>query len=176
MSSSNHMSRRAALALIAVGSMLTLGGCFTPLYGPDPSGGPSMADKLSAVAVEPINSRIGVQLRNELIFGLTGGGAPAAPAYTLSVAVASSVESSIIDAETSKPQIDTVRLTGNFTLKDTASGEIVLSSRQFALTTYDRGLQRFAAVRAQRDAENRAATVLADQIKTQLAIHFAKQG
>eukprot|EP01036_Dinobryon_divergens_P061288 gene61288-81704_t len=107
--------------------MLTLSGCFTPLYGPDPTGAPSMVDKLAAVAVEPINSRIGVQLRNELIFGLTGGGAPAAPAYTLSVAVESSVESSIIDAETSKPKIDTVRLTGNFTLKNATSGEIVFS-------------------------------------------------
>lgn len=176
MSSSDRMLRRAAFALIAIAPMFALGGCFTPLYAPDATGVSSMATKLSAVTVDPIDSRIGVQLHNALIFNLTGGGAPAAPVYALSVAVTSSVESSIIDAETAKPQIDTVRLTGNYTLKNIATGEIVLSGRQFALTTYDRGLQRFAAVRAQRDAENRAATVLAEQIKTQLSIHFARQG
>jgi len=43
----------------------------------------------------------------------------------------------------------------------------------YTRTSYHRGLQRFAAVRAGRAAENAAATVLADQLKTRLAIFLS---
>jgi LPS-assembly lipoprotein len=176
MSSSDRISRRGALGLFAIVPMLALGGCFTPLYAPDAGGGLSVRDKLSTVAVDTVEGRVGVEFRNQILFGLTGGAAPAAPAYTLAVVLTSTRESSIINAETSKPEIDTVRLEGVYTLTEIATGTVITSGKEFAVTSFDRGLQRFAAVRAARDAENRLAETLADQIKNQIAIRFSRQG
>jgi LPS-assembly lipoprotein len=44
----------------------------------------------------------------------------------------------------------------------------------FTFASYDRTSQRFANIRAARDAEIRDAKVLADQIKTRLAVALAR--
>ena len=72
----------AATLGLAVG----LGGCFQPLYGDrSVGGGPSLRGAMSAVDVKQIDAskgsdeaRLAVELRNALLFDLTGGG-PAAP-------------------------------------------------------------------------------------------------
>ena len=72
----------AALALAGLTA-----GCFQPLYGTQASvGGPAIGDKMSSVEVAPINapngtrlSRVGVEVRNALMYELTGGGPAAAP-------------------------------------------------------------------------------------------------
>ena len=50
---------------------------------------------------------------------------------------------------------------------------VVTGGSATGTATYDRGVQRFATVRAERDAEIRLAKTLAEQIKTRLAAGFA---
>jgi len=58
---------------------------------------------------------------------------------------------------------------------ETASQKTVLTGTSFANAAYDFSNQRFANIRAQRDAQNRAGTVIADDIHTKLAAFFAEK-
>src|SRR4051794_40881815 len=89
----NRLARLApALAVAAL-----LGGCFQPIYGQySPTGGPSVRDALSAVRVTNIQApkgateeRLAVELRNELLFGFTGGAGSTAPTHELTVRLVS---------------------------------------------------------------------------------------
>lgn len=164
-------NRRLVLAM-AMLLPLGLSGCFRPLYAPDAAGN-SFETTMAAVAVDPIEGRVGQQVRNALLFGLTGGGQAPAPRWTLTVKVASSRETALVDVRTDEPQIDAVTLTGDYSLK-TPDGKIIDSGSVIARTTFDRTLQRFGALRAARDAENRAAELYAEQIKTRVAIRLSK--
>ncbi len=57
---------------------------------------------------------------------------------------------------------------------EVATGKVVLSASTFARDSYDipGQLQRFARARAYRDAEDRAAQQIADNINTRLAGFF----
>ncbi|MBS0536358.1 MAG: hypothetical protein JSR72_20090 [Proteobacteria bacterium] len=180
--SSSNASRlvRAAMALALAG--LTAG-CFQPLYGsssPTP-GGPGIADKMSAVEVLPIDapngtrtSRIGVEVRNDLISNLTGGGPAAATAYQLTIYISASTRQVIVDINSARPEIQNYGLDATYVLKEVGTGKVLLSSQTFARVSYNipGQEQRFAGDRGLRDAENRAAKVIADNIRSRLASYF----
>lgn len=96
---------RPALAFMVAG---LLAGCFQPLYGERSlTGGPGLRDKLSAVDVAPIDApnaspqaRIGVELRNALLFDMTGGGAGTSPTHRLKINLATTRQSVIVDVYT----------------------------------------------------------------------------
>ena len=68
--SSGNLSRRGAVAVL--GLALLASSCnFRPLYGTLPGGG-SLTSVLSAIEIEPLRTREGQKLRNELIFMFTG--------------------------------------------------------------------------------------------------------
>lgn len=176
--SSPDRSSRPALPVLALLSTLALAGCFRPMYAEPASGGPGLTEKMASVEVTPIavgsrDARVAQQVRNNLQFALTGGGEAGTPAYTLSLDVRSNQSDLIVDAETNEPQVDAVTVSGEFTLTPVGSKTPVLTGKNYARKAYDRSLQRFAAVRAARDAENGAAEVLADAIKTRVAIYLA---
>jgi LPS-assembly lipoprotein len=175
--------RRLALRLAAVcaaGAMVA--GCFQPLYG-DASftASPSVAAAMTTVDVNQIAapngtplSRIAVEVRNKLLFGLTGGGAASQPAYRLNINLAASNLSVIVDINSGRPDTENYALNANYTLQDIKSGKPVLSSQTFARVSYDipGQAQRFARARGLRDAEDRAAQQIADNIRTRLASFF----
>ena len=59
-----------------------------------------------------------------------------------------------------------------YKLHDVVRDRIVLTEQALARVSIDRSQQRFANVRAVRDAENRAAKVVAEQIRSRLASFF----
>src|SRR5689334_14141934 len=89
------------ISVLALGGLLA--GCFQPLYGElSPSGSPVLRDQLSAVNVVQIEApkgsdeaRLAVEIRNAILFDLTGGGAEAPPVHRLKIAI-SSTRSSVI--------------------------------------------------------------------------------
>ncbi|HEX2555478.1 MAG TPA: LPS assembly lipoprotein LptE [Microvirga sp.] len=168
------MSWSSALRMAAVaGLTLGLAGCFTPLYGPTASG-ERLDAALAAVEVDRIETppafeRVGHYLRSELVFDLDGSGAPAAKRYKLAIAYAQQVASPIIDANIGRAQSATVQGEATYTLT-TLDGRLVTSGKAFGNATYDRSQQRFATVRAARDADIRLAKVLSEQIRTRLAV------
>jgi hypothetical protein len=70
----------------------------------------------------------------------------------------------------------TLVVDATFTLTPIDGGETIVAGTAFASASYDRTQQRYAAIRAARDAEIRIARTLAEQIKTRIAAHFATQG
>jgi LPS-assembly lipoprotein len=168
------------LAALAVAALA--GGCFQPLYGErSPTGGPVLRDQLSAVDVLQIEapkgtdeSRLAVEVRNALLFDLTGGGDAASPTHRLKIAISSTRSSVIVDINTSRPDIENYGLNATYTMTEIASGKIVVTGQTFARVSYDipGQQQRFARIRGLRDAESRAAKVIADNVRSRLASYF----
>ncbi len=178
--------RRLGLRLAAVcaaGAMVA--GCFQPLYGDvsftsSPTS-PSVAAAMATVDVNQIAapngtalSRLAVEVRNKLLFNLTGGGAAAPPAYRLNITLTSNNLSVIVDINSGRPDTENYALNATYTLQDIKSGKPVLNSQTFARVSYDipGQAQRFARARGMRDAEDRAAQLIADNIRARLASFF----
>jgi LPS-assembly lipoprotein len=165
-----------------VACALALAGCFQPLYGERTLvGDSSLHQRMSAVEVVPIpapkgtpESRIAVELRNALIFDLTGGSGQISPTHRLVIQLSSSPVSVIVDVTTARPDVEEFRITAAYTMTEIATGKRVVTGRTFALSSYDipGQQQRFARARGQRDAQDRAVHVIADAIKSRLASYF----
>jgi LPS-assembly lipoprotein len=170
---------RLAAPLLAAG-LLT--GCFQPLYGEHTiGGGPSIKAALGSVDVSQIpapngspESRIAVDLRNALLFGLNAGSHPTAPSYRLNIRMSSTRLSVIVDLTSARPELENYGLNVSYDLIDLKSGKTVINDVTFARVSYDipGQQQRFARARGLRDAENRAGQVIAEAIKNRLASYF----
>ncbi len=171
---------------LTVASALALGGCFQPMYakvapvvastGPA-LGTPGSVNALASVDILPIDGRVGQKIRNDLLFAFTGGGAPLPPAYRLDITVQIvAAQTAIVDPFTDRPELETAGVEAAFALIRVGTGEPVLSGNALGRATYTRNRQRFASTRAQRDAEDRAARVVVDQIRARLMGHFAGAG
>ena len=157
-------------------------GCFQPLYGEKtPTGGTGIVDRLSSVEVAPVDtpngtrlSRVGVEVRNSLIYGLTGGGAAPATNYKLVVRLTAGQSQVIVDINTARPDIQNYGIDATYTLIDITTGKPVVNGQTFSRVSYNipGQQQRFAGDRGLRDAENRAAKVIADNIRSRLASYF----
>ena len=172
-----------ALRLAVIGAAAaTVSGCFQPMYGDAKlTTSPSVAANMAAVDVNQIAapngtplSRIAVGVRNRLLFGLTGGGAAAPPVYRLNIQINGSSESLIVDINSGRPDTQDYALNASYTLLEVKTGKPVLTSQTFARVSYDipGQAQRFARDRGLRDAEDRAAQQIADNIKARLASFF----
>jgi len=169
----------ASMALALAG--LTAG-CFQPLYGDKSAvGGSGVGDKLSAVTVAEVKAprgtrlgRVGYEVRNELLYQLTGGGAAASPGYQLTVSISSRNLQVIVDINTARPDIQYYSIDCSYSLIDLTTKKLVLSSQTFSGVSYNipGQEQRFAGDRGLRDAENRAAKVIAENIRNRLASFF----
>lgn len=163
--------RASALAGALLALSLAAGCSVRPLLATQPGGQDTVAD-LSSVAVEPVDTRYAQEVRNQLIFLFRGGEAqPAAPRYTLALSVARTVTSAvqIQRGSENEPTAGTVTLAGSYRLTDAATGEAVAQGAREVSASFDRSRQEFAVLRAQRDAEDRAARELAELIRLAVA-------
>lgn len=176
MSSPNGSRRHVLRGALVLSATASLGGCFTPLYGPAQLGGPGITTQalLAGVDVIPIGGRIGTQLRNELIYLLSqGSGRPASPTHTLWVVVSADSVPLLLDTGVGRVTAQSMNLATTFYLRAAGTNEQQLVGRAASTTSIDRNIQRLAADRALLDAQERASKQLAEQIVNQLAIHFA---
>lgn len=168
------------LAAVALAGLTA--GCFQPLYGERTAGGgPGIADKLSSVEIAPIDapngtrlSRLGVVVRDGLLFGLTGGGPAATPNYKLDVRLSSKQTQVIVDIATARADVENYGIDAVYTLTDITTGKKVVTGQTFSRVSYNipGQEQRFAGERGLRDAEDRAAKVIVDSIRSRLASYF----
>lgn len=168
------------LGMIAAAALLS--GCFQPLYGDKTADGTStIRNEFAQVSVAQIpapngtaESRIAVELRNNLVFGFTGGSGGVSPTHELKINISSTRLSMMVDVTTSRAEVENFGLNASYQLIDLRTGKPVLSDTTLARVSYDipGQEQRFAKTRALRDAENRAAKVIADAIQTRLASYF----
>jgi LPS-assembly lipoprotein len=156
-------------------------GCFQPMYATRENGGPGVREKLAGIEVPPIivpngspYARVGVELRNDLMFKMYGEAAGAPPTHRLILTLTSSRTSLIVDPNTQLPTSENYGLDVGFRLIDVATGKVVLTGSTFSRVTYDipGSLQRFARARAYRDAEDRGANEVAENLNTRMASFF----
>ena len=173
--------------MVALGLAGLLAGCFQPLYGDKATvgGGAALRDKLASVEVAQIPapngtslSRISVGVRNDLLYDLTGGGGAASPTHD---SISSSPPPRCRWSSTSirgRPDMQDYGINATYTLTDLATGKRVISGQTFSRVSYNvpGQQQRFASARGLRDAENRAAKVISDNIHARLTSYFVTGG
>ena len=170
---------RIALALASAG---LLAACFQPLYGQQSiAGGSALGEAMRGVDVPPIvvpngtpEARLGVEIRNALLFDITGGGGAGRSTHRLVIQISTTRQQVIVDVTTARPDVESYGINATYTLVDNATSKPVITGQTFSRVSYDipGQEQRFAGARGLRDAENRAARVIADNIKARLASYF----
>jgi LPS-assembly lipoprotein len=173
---------RIAVRLLAVAALAALtAGCFQPMYAEHKDGTPALREKLMGVEIPPIDkptasrdARIGVEIRNALAFKLYGTATGMPPTHKLILRFVSSRSSLIIDPLTALPSSENYGIDAQYNLIEIATNKSVMTGTTFSRVSYDipGQLQRFARARAFRDAEDRAAQEIAENIQTRLASFF----
>ncbi|MDR6631617.1 LPS-assembly lipoprotein [Phyllobacterium sp. 1468] len=156
-----------------------------PLYStPSPTVTGSVNDnirsRLATISINQPGDRVTQEVRNNLIFLFAGGaGQPASPAYSLTLSVASRDLSLLLvqnatNDKSGQPTAGSMRMTGSYTLTRLSDGKVVGSGTRIVTADYDAPRQRYAVLRAQRDANNRAARELAETLNLAVAQDLSK--
>jgi LPS-assembly lipoprotein len=173
---------RIAIRLLAVAALAGLtAGCFQPMYAERSDGTPGLRDKLMGVEIPPVDkanasreARIGVEIRNALAFKLYGQATGMPPTHKLVLKFSTSRSSLMLDPNTALPSSENYGIDAQYNLVDLATNKSVMTGSTFSRVSYDIPgyLLRFARARAFRDAEDRAAQEIAENIQTRLASYF----
>src|SRR5690606_9282813 len=80
----------------------------------------------------------------------------------------------IVDVTTARPDVQNYGIDATYTLPDIATRKTVVTGQTFSRVSFDipGQQQRFAGARGMRAAENRAAKVIAESIRSRLASYF----
>src|SRR3954467_3270412 len=171
----------ARLLVVAALGALTAG-CFQPMYAAHTDGPPALREKLMAVDLPPVekpngsrDAPLGVEIRNALAFKLYGAatGLPAPPKLVIRFTTTRS--SLMLNPLTALPASENYGIDAQYNLIEIVSNKSVMTGTTFSRVSYDmpgQQMQRFARQRAFRDAEDRAAHEIADNIQTRLASYF----
>ena len=152
---------------IAIGAAIALASCTAqPLYGPTPSG-VGMEAVLDSISIDPVDTRVGQEVRNRLIF-VMGNGKQATPVYKMKLTV-TAAESALGVTPVETAPTYPITVTATYEVRSIASGDIVLRGTSRGVASFDRITQVFANTRARLDAENRAAAQAATDIRVRLA-------
>jgi LPS-assembly lipoprotein len=171
----------ARLSLVAALAMLTAG-CFRPMYAEHTNGTPALREKLMGVELVPLavpnasrEARIGVEIRNALAFKLYGNATGMPPTHRLELRLSTARSSLILDPVSALPSIESYNIDASYKLTEIATGKVALTGNTFSRVSYDipGSYQRFARARAFRDAEDRAAHEIAENLQTRLASFFS---
>jgi LPS-assembly lipoprotein len=163
-------------AVVALGALNAA--CFQPLYATRSVSGTPIGAALRQIQLDRIDapngtpeSRIAVELQNQIDLELNGGDGTVSRTHALKVRFITQRNSIITDVTTGRVEAEITGIDASFTLTELATGKVVLNGRTFSRVSsdYPGQQQRFARMRARLDAEDRAAKVIADGIRTRLA-------
>jgi LPS-assembly lipoprotein len=173
---------RIGVRLLLVAALAaTTAGCFQPMYAERTDGAPALREKLQTVTVPPVAApngsriaRLGIEIRNALMFKLYGSATGLPPLYSLDIKLTTTRTSLIVDPVSQLPSIENYGIDANYRLTEIATAKVVMSGSTFSRVEYDvpGQTQRFARSRAFRDAEDRASQEIAENIQTRLASFF----
>lgn len=164
-------ARRLMLAA-TLGAAALAGGCLRPLYAENTTStvGGSVKAALRNIEVPEIKGLVGHYLRNELVFELDGGGEATGPKrLKLQASVQESIQVVTVDYVSGRADSAVLVATATWSLVREGTGEVVSSGTTITRAPYERSQQRFATVRAARDAQVRAGKSLATLIQGQIA-------
>jgi LPS-assembly lipoprotein len=157
---------------LLIGAALLLAGCQArPLYQ-DANG--ETRGALAAIAYSEASSRVGLETRNRLIFLTSGGDETSKPEYRLDLGVSAAVSGVLLETGADTPNAGRAVATGTYTLKRISDDTVVKTGRRQAVALFDYPRQEFAKLRAERDAEDRAARELAELIYADLSMALGR--
>lgn len=177
----NPTFRVSLLAGLALSLAVASGCTVRPLMAtPDvTSSGVASSPAMSSIAIAPVDTRYGQQVRNHLIFLLNGGsGQPASARYALDLKItrSSSAAARVQVRTDNEPTASLLTMTAVYKLTDGETGKVVATGKREISSAYDVPRQEFAALRAARNAEDRAARELAEQLRLALGQDLARAG
>jgi LPS-assembly lipoprotein len=142
------------------------------MYASADFGGTDLDRKMAAVEISPVPGRVGQRIRNELIFRDTGGGDPLPPAYRVDIVYRESLTSTLVRQD-GEAVSQVYNLDAAFRLFDLKTKKQLLEGVSYGQAGFERFTSIFSNVRAREDAENRAAKVVALDIKTRISAFLA---
>lgn len=148
-------------------AVLALGpsGCgFRPMYGSP--GADAAGAELARIRIEPIKDRVGQQLRNGLLARLTPRGEPADYKYSLKILLTENV-GNLGYRKDANATLASLTMTAQIQLTSERIG--LLSDAATAIVYFDHLGPRYASLATERDAEERALSQLADDIRNRVA-------
>lgn len=163
--------RRASSVLTALVLAGQLAACgFQPLYAPAPGGG--TGSPVGPVTLSMVEGKAGHVLRTELSRMLRVG-AGEGPANTLDIRLEEQVAGLGLRVDESATRAD-LTLIGFYTLR-APNGDVLVDGRLDTVVSYAIPTSAFGEIAAQDDARERAATVLAQRIRADLALRMAER-
>lgn len=177
--------KRLALCVVGIAAALTISGCqVKPLYGTstgDFGATPSpVSTELAAIDLDSINSQFATEdaarvLYNELTYRFERGAGSQPKKYRLKVLTDVSSAEVGVERFADVPSAYTTTMNSTFVLSDLSTDETLMTGRSFKSASYDFSDQRFANKRAYRDAQERVAKSVAEDIAARIAGYFASK-
>ncbi len=156
---------------LAFAMMLALGGCgLQPMYAGGSSG--QVASGLSSIQVAPIPQRAGWLVRNALVDRI-GGEAPD-PAFRLEVELDDDLLAFGIRGDSTTSRERRV-LRARYRLIEIGTGEVVLDATAGSDAGIDVVSSEYATVAAEQTAQERLATMIADQMVSRIALYVRRR-
>lgn len=167
------MAMRGSLGIVTAAFLLSACG-FHPLYG-GANGG--MSATLSTIYVEPMPDKIGYELRNRMIDLLDGPGTPSGAVYRLKLALTQTTQGNALQNDATITRYNDT-LTVTYELSD-MGGKVLVRGTETGLAAYNvlpsAPNANYGTLAAQQDADIRAAQDIADRIRFDLNVYFAKR-
>ena len=158
---------RAFVLLILVG--LGPVGCgFKPMYATSGPAGSGVDSDLGRIRIGQVTNRIGQQLRNQLVQQFSPRGEAADYEYTLDIELGESF-SSLGYRKDTYATVGNMRLTAMVMMRRT-DGTTIMSRSVDSTVYFDYVGPRYASIAMERDAEDRALSQLADEIRNHAAV------
>ena len=151
---------------LAIAACLALGGCgLKPMYAGGSSG--VVSSSLSTIQVAPIPERAGWLVRNALVDRLHGESSN--PSYRLEVELDDDLTGFGIRGDSAVTRERRI-LRARYRLVDLASGQVVLDATAGSDAGIDVVSSEYATVAAEQTAQERLASVIADQMVSRLSL------
>lgn len=120
---------------------------------------------MKSISVDPVRERVAQQVRNNLLFELNGGQLEPGGQYKVSLRVSPSTRSLAVEGDSLSSTSAQAVVRVNYRLIDMTSGKPISEGIRQAVASFDQTPQSYANERAARDAQNRAAKAVAQQVR-----------
>lgn len=124
---------------------------------------------LQQTEVDAVTTRHAQQVRNQLLFAMNGGTLQPNGRYRVKLNVKHSIGRIAVEANSRAPTASQVIMKTNYALIDKVSSKTVAQGVRQVVAPFNNSPQSFATQRAEREAVNRAAAQMAQQLRLAIA-------
>jgi len=166
--------KRIVVPLLAACALATTGCGFHPLFARNGANGGGQ-QAFHSIYVDPIaGARAGYELRDSLIDLLRGTSRQDQALYRLTIAMKQSIEGTVVQSNGYITRYS-YTMTAEYHLSNVHSGAELTKGIETTVSGYDVVASPYANLVAQEDAQKFAAREIADRIRIDLGVYFAKQ-